>query len=119
MFKLTINYYFQAQKPWAKLYVKVDKYKREFHTATKNLKMAETQENNSKLDGSVPPDQVNKKILFECLFFILKFIVQRAKVAEKVERCRKEKESAKVKYTEALQELNRANPKYMDDMNEV
>lgn len=41
------------------------------------------------------------------------------KVAEKVERCRKEKESAKVKYNEALQELNRANPKYMDDMNEV
>jgi hypothetical protein len=40
-------------------------------------------------------------------------------VAEKVERCRKEKESAKVKYAEALQELNRANPKYMDDMNEV
>jgi hypothetical protein len=24
-----------------------------------------------------------------------------------------------MKYTEALQELNRANPKYMDDMNEV
>ncbi len=50
---------FQAQKPWAKLYVKVDKYKREYHTATKNLKMAETQDNNSKLDGTVPQDQVN------------------------------------------------------------
>ncbi len=24
-----------------------------------------------------------------------------------------------MKYTEALQELNRSNPKYMDDMNEV
>ncbi|CAF0799528.1 unnamed protein product [Rotaria sordida] len=90
----------RAQKPWAKLYVKVDKYKRDYHTATKNLKMAETQENNSKLDGSVPSDQ-------------------RAKVAEKLERCRKEKESAKSKYNEALQELNRANPKYMDDMNDV
>jgi hypothetical protein len=90
----------RAQKPWAKLYVKVDKYKREYHTATKNLKMAETQDNNSKLDGAVPQDQ-------------------RVKVAEKVERCRKEKEAAKIKYTEALQELNRANPKYMDDMNEV
>lgn len=40
-------------------------------------------------------------------------------MVEKVERCRKEKEAAKVKYNEALQELNRANPKYMDDMNEV
>ncbi|CAF0815517.1 unnamed protein product [Rotaria sp. Silwood1] len=90
----------RAQKPWAKLYVKVDKYKRDYHTATKNLKMAETQENNSKLDGSVPLDQ-------------------RAKVVEKLERCRKEKETAKSKYNEALQELNRANPKYMDDMNDV
>lgn len=38
---------------------------------------------------------------------------------EKIERCRKEKDAAKSKYTEALQELNRTNPKYMDDMNEV
>ncbi len=40
-------------------------------------------------------------------------------MSEKVERCRKEKEAVKGKYAEALQELNRANPKYMDDMNEV
>ncbi|CAF1283001.1 unnamed protein product [Rotaria magnacalcarata] len=90
----------RAQKPWAKLYVKVDKYKRDYHTATKNLKMAETQENNSKLDGSVPLDQ-------------------RAKATEKLDKCRKEKEAAKTKYNEGLQELNRANPKYMDDMNDV
>ncbi|CAF1042799.1 unnamed protein product [Rotaria sordida] len=90
----------RAQKPWAKLYGKVDKYKREYHVATKNLKTAETQENNSKLDAAVPQEQ-------------------RAKIAEKVERCRKEKDSAKVKYAEALQDLNRANPKYMDDMNDV
>ncbi|CAF0754275.1 unnamed protein product [Adineta steineri] len=90
----------RAQKPWAKLYAKVDKYKREYHTTTKNLKMAEAQDNNSKLDGSVPQDQ-------------------RAKLSEKVGRCRKEIEVAKGKYAEALQEINRANPKYMDDMNEV
>jgi hypothetical protein len=41
------------------------------------------------------------------------------KIAEKVERSRKEKDAAKNKYNEALQELNRANPKYMDDMKEV
>lgn len=90
----------RAQKPWAKLYVKVDKYKRDYHTATKNLKLAESQENNPRVEGNVPQDH-------------------RAKVAEKAERFRKEKESVKVKYAEALQELNRANPKYMDDMNEV
>ncbi|CAF0885043.1 unnamed protein product [Rotaria sp. Silwood1] len=90
----------RAQKPWAKLYGKVDKYKREYHVATKSLKTAETQENNSKLDSSVPQDQ-------------------RAKITERVDRCRKEKETAKTKYAEALQDLNRANPKYMDDMNDV
>jgi len=90
----------RAQKPWAKLYVKVDKYKREYHAATKNLKMAEVQDNNTKLDGTVTQEQ-------------------RLKVQEKLDRCRKEKDATKTKYTEALQELNRANPKYMDDMNEV
>jgi hypothetical protein len=54
-----------------------------------------------------------------CFFILIISSFQRVKVAEKVERCRKEKESAKSKYAEALQELNRANPKYMDDMNEV
>jgi hypothetical protein len=48
------------------LYVKVDKYKREYHAATKNVKMAETQENNSKLDGSITQEQVKQIIL---LFF--------------------------------------------------
>ncbi|CAF1298672.1 unnamed protein product, partial [Didymodactylos carnosus] len=90
----------RAQKPWAKLYTKVDKYKREYHTATKNLKMAETQENNSKLDAAVT-------------------LEQKQKATDKVDKCRKEKEGAKQKYTEAIQELNRYNPKYMDDMNEV
>jgi hypothetical protein len=51
-------FFLKAQKPWAKLYVKVDKYKREYHAATKNLKMAEAQENTSKLDGSITADQV-------------------------------------------------------------
>ncbi|CAF3552009.1 unnamed protein product [Rotaria socialis] len=90
----------RAQKPWAKLYTKVDKYKREYHVATKGLKTAETQENNAKLDGSIPQEQ-------------------RSKAVERVERCRKDKDSAKIKYSEALQDLNRANPKYMDDMNDV
>lgn len=51
----------QAQKPWGKLYVKVEKYKREYHSATKNLKLAETQENNAKLDSSITQEQVEKK----------------------------------------------------------
>ncbi len=80
--------------------------------------MAETQENNAKLDGSLTADQVIKK---NFTYHFLKNIrlIKRAKIQEKLERCRKEKDGAKLKYAEALQELNRANPKYMDDMNEV
>jgi hypothetical protein len=54
----------KAQKPWAKLYVKVDKYKREYHAATKTVKMTETQENNAKLDGSITQEQVKSKMCF-------------------------------------------------------
>ncbi len=78
--------------------------------------MTETQENNAKLDGSITQEQVKSKM---CFVFLRSFFFQRAKIQEKLERSRKEKEVAKMKYTEALQELNRANPKYMDDMNEV
>ena len=54
------------------------------------------------------------------LFIVAKLsFVQRARIQEKLDRSRKEKEVTKMKYTETLQELNRANPKYMDDMNEV
>ena len=82
--------------------------------------MAETQDNSAKLDGSVPQDQVNddERVLTN-ICVVDFFFFQRVKVAEKVERFRKEKESIKGKYMEALQELNRANPKYMDDMNEA
>ena len=81
--------------------------------------MAEAQENSAKLDGSVPLDQVMGRVKDAILDEEFTSFLQRAKVTEKVDRFRKEKESIKVKYMEALQELNRANPKYMDDMNEV
>lgn len=81
--------------------------------------MAEAQENSTKLDGSVPQDQVMGRDKDAMLDDEFASFLQRAKVTEKVERFRKEKESIKVKYMEAVQELNRANPKYMDDMNEV
>lgn len=100
------------------MYVKVDKYKREYHAATKSVKMAETQENNAKLDGALTQEQVKYSVVHWILEKKVLFI-QRAKIQEKLERSRKEKDAAKMKYTEALQELNRANPKYMDDMNEV
>lgn len=119
---LTLFVFDQAQKPWAKLYMKVDKYKREYHAATKTLKLAETQENSAKMDGAIPQDQVREAKLSPLVLILMHWLSsysQRAKMVEKVERGRKEKEAAKIKYNEALQELNRANPKYMDDMKEV
>lgn len=40
--------------------MKVDKYKREYHAATKSVKQAEAQENNAKLDNAMPADQVER-----------------------------------------------------------
>ena len=74
------------------------------------------------MDGAIPQDQVTATKLGSLVSILMRWLSsfsQRAKMAEKVERSRKEKEATKSKYNEALQELNRANPKYMDDMKEV
>ena len=41
------------------------------------------------------------------------------KAQERTEKCRKEVEAAKQKYTASLLDLNSANGKYMEDMAEV
>jgi hypothetical protein len=48
----------KAQKPWSKLYVKVEKAKQDYHAACKIEKSAQNQERNANSDSSLSPDQV-------------------------------------------------------------
>lgn len=48
----------QAQKPWAKLYAKVEKAKKDFHTACKAERSAQIQASNAEKDQSISQDNV-------------------------------------------------------------
>jgi hypothetical protein len=90
----------KAQKPWAKLYTKVGKSRKEYHAACKAERSAINQEKNAQNDTSVSQEQLKK-------------------MSEKVDRCKEEKEKLKDCYTLSLDELNKYNPKYMEDMTVV
>ena len=49
----------QAQKPWAKKYLKLQKAKKDYHAACRQEKSATNQENNARADSSVSPDHVS------------------------------------------------------------
>lgn len=90
----------KAQKPWVKLLTKVQKSKERYHKSCKNEKTASIAENNAKADTSKAPDEIKKS-------------------EERTELCRKEVESSKEGYQKSLEELNKYNSKYMDDMHLV
>lgn len=48
----------KAQKPWSKLYAKVEKAKQDYHASCKTEKSAQNQERNATSDSSLSPDQV-------------------------------------------------------------
>jgi len=90
----------KAQKPWVKLLTKVQKAKERYHKSCKNEKTASIAEANAKADTSKAPDEVKKS-------------------EERSELCRREVESSKDSYLKSLDELNKYNSKYMDDMHMV
>lgn len=90
----------KAQKPWAKYLSKVEKCKSEYHSACKAEKTASNQERNASSDSSLSPDQLKK----------LQDRVQKTK--EDVQRC-------KEKYELALEDINKYNPIYIEDMKAV
>lgn len=90
----------KAQKPWVKLLTKVQKAKERYHKSCKSEKTASIAEANAKADTSKAPDEIKKS-------------------EERTELSQREVESSKDSYLKSLEELNKYNSKYMDDMHMV
>ncbi|XP_039924170.1 protein kinase C and casein kinase substrate in neurons protein 3 isoform X1 [Hirundo rustica] len=90
----------KAQKPWVKKMKDVETCKKNYHAARKEEKTAHTRENHAKADSSVSQEQMRK-------------------LQERVEKCTQEAEKCKDQYEKMLEELNRYNPRYMEDMEQV
>ncbi|XP_055387314.1 protein kinase C and casein kinase substrate in neurons protein 2 isoform X2 [Condylostylus longicornis] len=90
----------KAQKQWAKLLAKVEKAKADYHAACKTEKTATNQERNATADSSLSPDQVKK-------------------MQERVQKTKDEVQKCREKYEQALAEINKYNPVYMEDMSNV
>ncbi|XP_018598898.1 protein kinase C and casein kinase II substrate protein 3-like [Scleropages formosus] len=90
----------KAQKPWIRRMKDVESSKKSYHQARKEERTAVTRETHAKADPTKCPEEVQK-------------------LQERVEKCSQQAEKAKQRYEKALEELNRCNPRYMEDMEQV
>ncbi|XP_052457073.1 protein kinase C and casein kinase II substrate protein 3-like [Carassius gibelio] len=90
----------KAQKPWVRKLKDVESTKKIYHQARKEERTALTRETHAKADPTKSPEEVRK-------------------FTDRLEKCTQEAEKAKERYERALDELNRCNPRYMEDMEQV
>lgn len=90
----------KAQKPWSKLFTKVIKTKKEYHTACKVFKSAENSLSNAQADSSLSEDH-------------------KRRLSDKVDKSRKDVDISKEKYELALKDLNGYTSRYIEDMTTV
>ncbi|XP_018114825.1 protein kinase C and casein kinase substrate in neurons 3 S homeolog isoform X2 [Xenopus laevis] len=90
----------KAQKPWVKKLKDVEEAKKHYHVARKDERAAQVREDHSKADSTVSQEQLRK-------------------LQDRVEKCNQEVEKNKGLYEKALEELNRYNPRYMEDMEQA
>ncbi|KAJ8251998.1 hypothetical protein COCON_G00213100 [Conger conger] len=90
----------KAQKTWARKLKDVETTMKRYHQARKVEHAAVGREGIAKADPTKSQDEVQK-------------------LQVRVEKCNMEAEKAKERYERALEELNRCNPRYMEDMEQV
>ncbi|XP_043211450.1 protein kinase C and casein kinase substrate in neurons protein 2-like isoform X1 [Amphibalanus amphitrite] len=90
----------KAQKPWAKLLVKVNKAKAEYHAACKAERTAQNQKQNASSDPSLSGDALKK-------------------LADRVQKAGEEVAKTKERYDNALKDISDQNSKYIEDMTYV
>ncbi|XP_042205653.1 protein kinase C and casein kinase substrate in neurons protein 1-like isoform X5 [Homarus americanus] len=105
----------KAQKPWAKLFEKVNKSRADYHNACKNERSAQNQERNAGGDSSISPDQEQKKNSIIVLHNNMKV----KKLQDRVSKAKEEVSRGREKYEICLREISDYNPKYLEEMTHV
>jgi len=95
--KQSTDEFARAQKQWAKLYKKVQESKKQYFNICKEEKTAQIQESTAKSDPNFAPEKLKK-------------------LQETVEKKEKDKARLMDKYESALVDLDRDQPRYMEDM---
>ena len=90
----------KAQKPWSEAYIKVQKAKRNFHSASKAHETASQTLSAQSKDGNVPPEKIKK-------------------LEDAVARHAKNVERMKIKYEEKLLRIDPLNSTYEQEMTKV
>ncbi|XP_069945040.1 protein kinase C and casein kinase substrate in neurons protein 1 isoform X6 [Cherax quadricarinatus] len=95
----------KAQKPWSKLFEKVNKSRADYHNACKSERSAQNQERNAGGDSSLSPDQHNN--------------MKVKKLQDRVSKAKEEVSRGREKYDVCLNEISEYNPKYIEEMTHV